>query len=146
MRHSSFLKTARIKLFTLGVLISKLISFVNCQQTAELITVEAQLNPASNTIYFNGNSYVLSSTSSYVYSGKPQFEVKDIPVDGSFAFHVLMTLLCVLCAALAAGLTMGLVSLEPFDMQILMEASVDDCLTETDRLELIKEKVNIFIF
>ena len=58
----------------------------------------------------------------------------------TYSFHVVCTIICILFAALAAGLTMGLVSLEPFDMKILIEANEADCLSEVERDELRKEK------
>jgi metal transporter CNNM len=58
----------------------------------------------------------------------------------TYTFHVVCTIICILFAALAAGLTMGLVSLEPFDMKILIEANEADCLSEVERDELRKEK------
>jgi metal transporter CNNM len=58
----------------------------------------------------------------------------------TYMFHVFCTVGCILFAALAAGLTMGMVSLEPFDMKILMEANEADCLSEVERDELRKEK------
>ncbi len=121
----------------LSIIFLSLIPAAGSQSPTNLVTVQAELNPDSNTLFYNGHTYLLSSgIVPSVPVGDPE-----IPMDGSFAFHVVMTVLCVMCAALAAGLTMGLVSLEPFDMQILMEASVDDCLTDNDRHELIKEKV-----
>jgi len=62
------------------------------------------------------------------------------PDNDSYVFHLICTFVCILTAALAAGLTMGLVSLEPFDMKILMEANEDDCTTDEERNELRREK------
>jgi len=55
--------------------------------------------------------------------------------------NVVMALVCVSCAALAAGLTMGLVSLEPRELEIIVHARVEDCLNdaERERLEMQKE-------
>ncbi len=58
----------------------------------------------------------------------------------TYMFHVFCTIACIVFAALAAGLTMGLVSLEPFDMKILIEANEADCLSEIEREELRREK------
>eukprot|EP00808_Paulinella_micropora_P001794 g80521.t1 len=52
-----------------------------------------------------------------------------------------MTFLCVVFAALAAGLTMGLVSVDPFQLKIVMETDVADSANEAERLELLQEKV-----
>merc|ERR1719210_2577858 len=56
------------------------------------------------------------------------------------AFHfwsyLVAALLCVCGAALAAGLTMGLVSLEPRDMEIIIQTRIEYCDTEEERERL----------
>lgn len=48
---------------------------------------------------------------------------------------------CVICAALAAGLTMGLVNLDDFEMSLLMETKEEDCESDREREELrIKQR------
>lgn len=58
-----------------------------------------------------------------------------------FFFHVAGAATCILMAALAAGLTMGLVSLEPVEIQIIEAARLDYCTSEKERerLEMQKE-------
>jgi metal transporter CNNM len=47
---------------------------------------------------------------------------------------------CVFGAALAAGLTLGLVSIDPFDLELILHTNVEDCETEEEKQELLKEK------
>eukprot|EP00439_Symbiodinium_sp_Y106_P081866 s200_g20.t8 len=58
----------------------------------------------------------------------------------SFVFHVCASVVCIVSAALAAGLTMGLVSLEPVELQIIEAARLDDCTTEKEKERLQKQK------
>jgi len=57
-----------------------------------------------------------------------------------FWLNVALALLCVVCAALAAGLTVGVVSLEPFDMRVLMYTREQDCKTEEERESLVERQ------
>lgn len=57
-----------------------------------------------------------------------------------FDFNLGMAVLCVVCAALAAGLTMGMVSLEPLDMELLITQDPEDLETEQQREDLKREK------
>eukprot|EP00930_Biecheleria_cincta_P013932 TRINITY_DN12192_c0_g1_i1.p1 TRINITY_DN12192_c0_g1~~TRINITY_DN12192_c0_g1_i1.p1 ORF type:complete len:769 (+),score=104.64 TRINITY_DN12192_c0_g1_i1:100-2406(+) len=50
------------------------------------------------------------------------------------------SLLCILTAALASGLTLGLVSLEPREMEIIQAARLEDCSSEKEREKLQKQK------
>ena len=61
---------------------------------------------------------------------------------GSPEFYaaVISAFLCVLIAALAAGLTVGLVSIDPFDLEVILETSLDDCETEEERAKLTADK------
>lgn len=58
-----------------------------------------------------------------------------------FYFSVASATLCVVCAALAAGLTMGLVSLEPFDLHLTLAMKEEDVASveEQQRLQGDKE-------
>mmetsp|Transcript_57200 Transcript_57200/g.90680 ORF Transcript_57200/g.90680 Transcript_57200/m.90680 type:complete len:755 (-) Transcript_57200:27-2291(-) len=47
-----------------------------------------------------------------------------------------LALVCVCTAALAAGLTMGMVSIEPFDLKVLMAAKAEDCANVDERAAL----------
>jgi len=58
----------------------------------------------------------------------------------AFYFNAGMAMLCVTMAALAAGLTMGMVAIEPFRLQILLATREEDCTSERQRLELVTEK------
>lgn len=53
-----------------------------------------------------------------------------------FWMSILMALICVACAALAAGLTMGLVSIEPFELRMLLSTRAEDCTDEAERRHL----------
>jgi len=53
-----------------------------------------------------------------------------------FWLYIMLAVLCVLCASLAAGLTLGLVTLEPFDLDVILGTKLEDCATEQERKEL----------
>ena len=95
-----------------------------------------------DVIYFEGKTYMASELlNEYFESSAASMDMfSRRKGEAAYAFHVFCTIACILFAALAAGLTMGLVSLEPFDMKILMEANEADCLTESERDELRREK------
>jgi metal transporter CNNM len=95
--------------------------------------ITATLHESDGSLSFNGDRFVR-------YSEITAESVIDKRKTSTYMFHVFCTIACILFAALAAGLTMGLVSLEPFDMKILMEANEADCLSEVEREELRKEK------
>eukprot|EP00446_Apocalathium_sp_SHHI-4_P035442 CAMPEP_0177308270 /NCGR_PEP_ID=MMETSP0368-20130122/8678_1 /TAXON_ID=447022 ORGANISM="Scrippsiella hangoei-like, Strain SHHI-4" /NCGR_SAMPLE_ID=MMETSP0368 /ASSEMBLY_ACC=CAM_ASM_000363 /LENGTH=744 /DNA_ID=CAMNT_0018767075 /DNA_START=199 /DNA_END=2432 /DNA_ORIENTATION=- len=52
-----------------------------------------------------------------------------------------MSVVCVICAALAAGLTMGLVSIEPFEMRMLLNTRSEDCADGEERQKLLERQV-----
>ena len=55
------------------------------------------------------------------------------------SFNVGMVLVCVICAALAAGLTMGLVSLAPRNLQVkAMTGAADEAIAAESVLPLIR--------
>ena len=114
-------------------LLASLVVFASIARNAgELI--EAEYDAESDLITFKGQTYTKYSEpmAESVMGSKRR--------SSDYAFHVFCTFACILFAGLAAGLTMGLVSLDPFDMKILMEANEADCLTEVEREELRKEK------
>ncbi|CAK9009716.1 unnamed protein product [Durusdinium trenchii] len=55
-------------------------------------------------------------------------------------FDMSAVLLCVLSAALAAGLTLGLATLEPFGLQVILAARPEDCVTQEERSKLKLEQ------
>jgi len=57
-----------------------------------------------------------------------------------FWISVSCAVLCICGAALAAGLTMGLVSLSDFDMQLLMATQLSDCTSDVDRERLVADQ------
>jgi len=63
-------------------------------------------------------------------------EVLEQPGTRAFYQHAFMALCCVLLAALAAGLTMGLVSIEPMEMKIIVNTEDKDMLAEKDKIKL----------
>ena len=64
----------------------------------------------------------------------------DPPGSPEFWFNAAAALVCVLVAALAAGLTVGLVSIDPFDLQVILETNPDDCESEEERRQLEANK------
>jgi len=71
------------------------------------------------------------------------YAVEEEPVaPGSTAFWVnaSIALLCVIMAALAAGLTMGMVSIDPLQMEVVLETDEADCATEEEVEKLRREK------
>ncbi|CAJ1380760.1 unnamed protein product [Effrenium voratum] len=54
--------------------------------------------------------------------------------------HVIASATCILMAALAAGLTMGLVSLEPVELHIIEAARLEDCSSNKEQARLQKQK------
>ncbi|EER16802.1 conserved hypothetical protein [Perkinsus marinus ATCC 50983] len=91
---------------------------------ADWQTVTAKFNPTTNEIVYNNIS----------------FEGPKILDHSHYVFNTIMTVICVICAALASGLTMGLVSLDDFDLRILMESSEEDVPDPADKAEMRKEK------
>jgi len=61
---------------------------------------------------------------------------------GSFEFYLNASLAfcCVCVAGMAAGLTMGLLAIEPFRLQILLESRVEDCTSGRQARQLEKEQ------
>lgn len=47
---------------------------------------------------------------------------------------------CIVTAGMAAGLTMGLVSIDSFQLHIVIEAELDDCKSEKEKRDLLNEK------
>jgi len=59
-----------------------------------------------------------------------------------FIRNSLMALACVVFAALAAGLTMGMVSLEPMEMEIIVKSEEKDMADEKDKQKLKAEQAS----
>jgi len=51
-----------------------------------------------------------------------------------------MALLCIVCAAFASGLTVGLVSVEPFSLRVILHTRTEDCANEEERCNLRRDK------
>eukprot|EP01029_Cantina_marsupialis_P015053 TRINITY_DN329_c1_g1_i1.p1 TRINITY_DN329_c1_g1~~TRINITY_DN329_c1_g1_i1.p1 ORF type:complete len:491 (-),score=129.51 TRINITY_DN329_c1_g1_i1:265-1737(-) len=64
----------------------------------------------------------------------------DVKWHSQFYIHCLLAAVCVVMAALAAGLTMGLLSLDALSLKIVQETDVRDCQSMTERKELLEEK------
>jgi len=60
----------------------------------------------------------------------------DLPGTKPFYTHAFLAFACVVMAALAAGLTMGLVSIEPMEMKIIVNTEDKDIPAEQDKLKL----------
>lgn len=56
--------------------------------------------------------------------------------------NLLCALMCVACAALAAGLTLGLVSIEPFGLLVTLTLRHEDCTSEQERENLQHDQEN----
>lgn len=54
--------------------------------------------------------------------------------------YTLTAIGCITVAALAAGLTMGMVGLDPFQLSVISHADPDDCLDPKLRAQLVEEK------
>lgn len=67
---------------------------------------------------------------------------EELAKPGSWEFYLNIGLAagCVVLAALAAGLTIGLVAIEPFRLQILLETQEEDCTSARQVRELRAEK------
>ena len=96
--------------------------------------IHAEYDLSNEVINYEGKTYHL------VEGPEAQSVMGSKRRSSAYMFHVFCTVACILFAALAAGLTMGMVSLEPFDMKILMEANEADCLSDVEREELRREK------
>jgi len=57
-----------------------------------------------------------------------------------FWLNVAAVLICIVMAAIAAGLTMGLLSLEPRELEIILAARPEDCSSSQERDKLLKQK------
>lgn len=71
----------------------------------------------------------------------PNEEDLDIPWHQQFWMHLGMSLLCVCVAAVASGLTMGLLSIDPMQLQIILNTSEADLNTEEEKKDLQAEKL-----
>lgn len=58
----------------------------------------------------------------------------------SWYLYLAGTICCICLAALAAGLTVGLVSIDPFDLAVIQTTEEADCSTEEEIAELRREK------
>jgi hypothetical protein len=67
-------------------------------------------------------------TSTIVMEDGGRFRLEP-PGSADFDLSVIAAGVCVCLAALAAGLTMGLMSLDDFQMHIIMESDPNDCRT-----------------
>lgn len=113
---------------------------------------------------YGGEYTVTCGTGSFVLQGMLKSQSLSCPTDGAwpstgplcinawmesvdagvgrfrFWFAAVSATVCVLLAALAAGLTMGLVSLSDFDMRLLLVTRTDDCSTQEQLLQLEMEQ------
>lgn len=91
------------------------------------------------SIAYNGQTYVLADLA----APKVPMVLKEeivFPPDPAFYENAGLAVACVCFAALAAGLTMGLVSIEPMQLQIILGTDPSDCNTDLERTELEKNK------
>jgi metal transporter CNNM len=64
------------------------------------------------------------------------------PGSWDFWITLLSTCVCIIGAATAAGLTMGLISLDEMDLAVLLEANEADCRSESERRELCVQQAH----
>lgn len=57
-----------------------------------------------------------------------------------FWLNVALAGCCVICGALAAGLTLGLTTLEPFDLWVILATRPEDLKKEEDRTKLLRDQ------
>jgi metal transporter CNNM len=112
--------------------VAVLFGIVAIESVAE--SINAEYDVSNEVINYEGKSYYRVS------EPQAQSVMRSKRRSSTYMFHVLCTIACILFAGLAAGLTMGLVSLDPFDMKILIEANEADCLSEAEIDELRREK------
>lgn len=76
------------------------------------------------------------------YDSRPQEEEEETLKPWTKAFDITLgcACFCVTAAALAAGLTMGLMSIDEGDMQLLQEIKAADLETEEEQQELLEEQ------
>lgn len=53
-----------------------------------------------------------------------------------FWTYVTLSIVCVVCAAIAAGLTLGVATLEPFRLEVWMETKSEDCPSKEERKQI----------
>eukprot|EP00397_Hematodinium_sp_SG-2012_P021873 GEMP01022628.1.p1 GENE.GEMP01022628.1~~GEMP01022628.1.p1 ORF type:complete len:479 (+),score=94.54 GEMP01022628.1:63-1499(+) len=66
-------------------------------------------------------------------------QVADSTENDQFWTSIIMSTVCISCAAMAAGLTMGLVSLEEFDMELLLHTQESD-LPDAEEKDILKRE------
>lgn len=84
----------------------------------------------------NNNKFVIDAS----HTKEQEVSELDEPWHRQFFIHSGMALLCVFLAAIAAGMTMGLLSVEPMQLQIILNTNEADLNTEAEKEELIAEK------
>lgn len=68
-------------------------------------------------------------------------EAEDLPMfSEEWWIHVACAVVCVCSAAMAAGLTMGLMSLDEFDMELLLETKAEETEDKIVRKELVRDQ------
>ena len=99
-------------------------SFINCNS---LIQVQAQFDPISNTLIYNGNTYKISEQNTLIEEYKPEYEEiisfhgneekSDSFFDGFWFNFIGFTLLAVFAGAMS-GLTVGYLSIDMLILEI----------------------------
>ena len=109
------------KLFLLYLLSGLFFFFINCNS---LIQVQAQFDPISNTLIYNGNIYKLSEQNALIEEYKPEYEAfnenkekSDSFFDGFWFNFIGFTLLAVFAGAMS-GLTVGYLSIDMLILEI----------------------------
>ena len=134
--------------------------------SSDLLTLSSSLEQLSDTrIRWNGNIYVRQADSATPtsHSSLPPAEQFDddkaakkeakaaekqqkkspdlAPLySGEWWVSAGCAFACVCIAALAAGLTVGLVSIDPFDLQVILETDEDDMETSEEKEQLARDK------
>ena len=69
-----------------------------------------------------------------------EVEHRLVPFTMQWFIYVACACTCVVCAAFAAGLTMGLVALDPTQLQITLHMDIADCATARERVNLLRDQ------
>jgi hypothetical protein len=62
------------------------------------------------------------------------------PLSSEWWLYLVCAISCVVCAAFAAGLTMGLVALDPMQLQITLHMDLNDCSSAKERANLERDQ------
>eukprot|EP01012_Entosiphon_sulcatum_P062953 TRINITY_DN8971_c0_g1_i1.p1 TRINITY_DN8971_c0_g1~~TRINITY_DN8971_c0_g1_i1.p1 ORF type:complete len:492 (+),score=101.56 TRINITY_DN8971_c0_g1_i1:129-1604(+) len=97
---------------------------------SSLPVVSARFNAKKKELVYEGKVYSLEAAP----EGPLKFGT------GTWWVSFLVSVACIVIAGLGAGLTMGLVSVDPFTLHVLLNSDEKDCKSEQEAKELATEK------